>query len=94
MADEVRGRGGAAVLREGLRSACAAQPARRPARKHAGARVGTLLLEAVGPVEEHGAGAGEEVALPAASGKREGKMRTRPVSQLHRFLEDRSSESN
>ena len=71
MADEVRGRGGAAVLGEGLRGACAAQPARRPAREHAGARVGALLLEAVGPVEEDGAGAGEEVALPAASGKRE-----------------------
>lgn len=53
-------------LRERLRGAGPRQPAGGPAREDAGARLRALGLEPRAPVHEHGAGARQQVALPAA----------------------------
>ena len=66
--DEVGRRGRPPLLAEGLGRARAGQPAGGPAGQDAGAGVGALGLEAVSPVHEDGAGAGQEVALAAAPG--------------------------
>ena len=75
--DQVGRRRGPAPLAEGLGGARAGQAARGPPGEHprraraARRRVGALGLEARRPVHEDSQRAGEQVALPAASGKRE-----------------------
>ena len=66
---DVSGSCGAAVLREGLRGACAGQSRGRPSGQHAGAgAVRIVLLDAGAPVDEDRARTGKDVALATASG--------------------------
>ena len=64
---EVCGGGGPSVAAEGLRGARAREARAGPAGEDARAGVGAVAGQARAPVHEHGAGAAQEVALPAAS---------------------------
>ena len=67
--DEISGGCGSTVLREGLSCACAGQARRCPACQNACARVRTLRFYSIAPVHKDSASAGEDITLPATSGK-------------------------